>query len=200
MLMVMVLSALAALLFSLWMVYRYVNNVRTTNFHHQILLDAVAEARFRKLTEETELASAWGSVKESTTAWGDETDAQRAEREESHRQEEEVREKQHKEREILNRQKAREEAKTLVPESLSVAGMGITGSFFIELTAILTIIFGIIILGLVGVLGTREIAPILAAIAGYVLGKTTSASAGQVQQASPTSLGGSQTGAQGGAK
>ena len=52
--------------------------------------------------------------------------------------------------------------------------MGITGSFFIELTAILTIIFGIIILGLVGVLTTTEIAPILAAIAGYVLGKTTS--------------------------
>lgn len=69
--------------------------------------------------------------------------------------------------------KARQEAEGLVPTSLSVAGMGITGSFFIELTAIITIIFGIIILGLVGVLGTAEIAPILAAIAGYVLGKTT---------------------------
>jgi hypothetical protein len=62
--------------------------------------------------------------------------------------------------------------------------MGITGSFFIELTAILTIIFGILILGLLGVLGTREISPILAAIAGYVLGKTTS---GQTSPAvSPT--------------
>jgi hypothetical protein len=58
--------------------------------------------------------------------------------------------------------------------------MGITGSFFIELTAILTIIFGILILGLLAVLGTREIAPILAAIAGYVLGKTT---AGQTSSA-----------------
>ena len=55
--------------------------------------------------------------------------------------------------------------------------MGITGTFFNELTAILTIIFGIIILGFVGVLGTREISPILAAIAGYVLGKTTSGAA-----------------------
>ena len=52
--------------------------------------------------------------------------------------------------------------------------MGISGSFFIELTAILTIIFGIILLGLVGVLDGQQIAPILAAIAGYVLGKTTS--------------------------
>jgi hypothetical protein len=76
------------------------------------------------------------------------------------------------------------EAEILVPLSLSVAGMGITGTFFIELTAILTIIFGILILGLLGVLGTREISPILAAIAGYVLGKTTG---GQPSQAaSPT--------------
>jgi hypothetical protein len=80
----------------------------------------------------------------------------------------------HKERidQILGQ--AERDTQALVPRSLSVAGMGITGSFFIELTAILTIIFGIIILGLVGVLGTQEIAPILAAIAGYVLGKATS--------------------------
>jgi hypothetical protein len=101
------------------------------------------------------------------------------------------------------RQAAAHEAEILVPRSLTVAGMGITGSFFIELTAILTIIFGIIILGLVGVLGTTEIAPILAAIAGYVLGKTTSGwapygGAAGLQQPlppqSPPSLGGGSEG------
>ncbi len=69
--------------------------------------------------------------------------------------------------------KAGEKAEGLVPPSLTVAGLGLDGSFFIQITAILTIIFGIIILGLVRVLSTAEIAPILAAIAGYVLGKTT---------------------------
>lgn len=90
------------------------------------------------------------------------------------REEKQQREQTRKDRENQIRATAEREAKILVPESLTVAGMGITGSFFIELTAILTIIFGIIILGLTGALGTAEIAPILAAIAGYVLGKTTS--------------------------
>jgi hypothetical protein len=90
------------------------------------------------------------------------------------REEEQGREQERQKKVNEMRQTAAHEAEFLVPRSLTVAGMGITGSFFIELTAILTIIFGIIILGLVGVLGTTEIAPILAAIAGYVLGKTTS--------------------------
>jgi hypothetical protein len=68
--------------------------------------------------------------------------------------------------------------------------MGITGSFFIELTAILTIIFGILILGLLGVLGTREISPILAAIAGYVLGKTTSSQPSQATSPTPQAAAG----------
>jgi hypothetical protein len=86
------------------------------------------------------------------------------------------------------REKAAQEAKTLVPPSLTVAGMGITGSFFIELTAVLTIIFGIILLGLVGVLGTQEIATILAAIAGYVLGKTSTSTQTSQPSSSPTSI------------
>ena len=80
-------------------------------------------------------------------------------------------------------EQAMSDAEDIVPQSLTVAGMGITGSFFIELTAILTIIFGIVILGILGVLGTREIAPILAAIAGYVLGKTSN---GQIEPAIPS--------------
>lgn len=70
-------------------------------------------------------------------------------------------------------EEAKSFAEAIVPKSLTISGLKITGSFFIELTAILSIIFGIIILGLVGVLKSAEIAPILAAIAGYVLGKTT---------------------------
>ena len=93
------------------------------------------------------------------------------------REQKQLREKEILEQENRIRNLASREAETLVPRSLTVAGMGITGSFFIELTAIITIIFGIIILGLVGVLGTAEIAPILAAIAGYVLGKTSNSGA-----------------------
>lgn len=82
---------------------------------------------------------------------------------------------------------AKLEGRRLVPPSLSVASLGITGSFFIELTAILTIIFGIVILGIVGVLGTREIATILAAISGYVLGsgKAAARSGPEPQPAPP---------------
>jgi hypothetical protein len=71
------------------------------------------------------------------------------------------------------RSKAASEAESLVPPTLTLAGMGITGALLIELTVILTIIFGIIILGLVGFLGINEIAIIFAALAGYVIGKTT---------------------------
>jgi hypothetical protein len=110
------------------------------------------------------------------------------------REEREQREKKHKELESQMSETAKHEADLLVPLSLTVAGMGITGSFFIELTAILTIIFGILILGIIGVLRTTEIAPILAAIAGYVLGKTTSGWApyggavGSQQPISPQSI------------
>lgn len=86
-------------------------------------------------------------------------------------------EEQQKRKQILQeefiRSKAAREAESLVPPNLTLAGMGITGAFFIELSAILAVIFVIIILGLFGVLGTHEIVAILAAIAGYVLGKTT---------------------------
>jgi hypothetical protein len=68
-------------------------------------------------------------------------------------------------------EQAVQEAESLVPASLTVAGMGINAAFFIELTAVLTIIFGVIILGLVGVLESGQIGPILAAVAGFVLGK-----------------------------
>lgn len=183
MIMVMVLGVLAALMGSLLMIYWYISSVRTTEFHRQILLDAVTEYRFQKLMEGTRAFSA-----QSTPPFypPDESPDQRAQRQERARAEEAQREQEYNELVRGRRQTARQEAEILVPLSLSVAGMDITGTFFIELTAILTIIFGILILGLLGVLGTREISPILAAIAGYVLGKTTSGQGQISPAASPT--------------
>lgn len=216
-----VLGALIALMLSLWMVYSYINNIRTTDIHRQMLYDSVFESRYRRLLEQAGLSEefffedddpAWlrservemqgrlESLQETAAGLrARETDLSEEEKEDLEQLESEIRyikgeltsrlsekkisalieeqqrqEQQHRDRIHLIRQQAAEDAEALVPRSLSVAGMGITGSFFIELTAILTIIFGIIILGLVGVLGTQEIAPILAAIAGYVLGKATS--------------------------
>jgi hypothetical protein len=167
MLMAMVLSALVALLGSLFMVYWYIARIRTDEFHREVLLDAVAMGRYVRLVEESGYASApWPA----TSASPSELDADHQKRAD------ELAEWNKSRNEYLKtaKEKADREAAKLVPYSLSVAGMGITGSFFIELTAILTVIFGVVILGLVGVLGTREIGPILASIAGYVLGKTTS--------------------------
>ena len=221
MLTVVVLGALGALMLSLWMVYSYINNIRTTDIHRRMLYDSVFESRYRRLLAQAGLSRdfffegddpAWlkgertsmkRRVKEAEETAQElrerQTDLPDEERQELEELESEIRfierelkgrfseenirasseewqqqEQAHRERIDRIRQQADRDAEALVPRSLSVAGMGITGSFFVELTAILTIIFGIIILGLVGVLGTEEIAPILAAIAGYVLGKATS--------------------------
>lgn len=186
MVMLLVLATLAAMMGSLWMIYLYINNIRTTEFHRQILFDAVTEYRYRKILESTSYEGPDHSYSGSGFR-SDETPDERARREKEERDREIQADQARKQFREKSLQTARIEANQLVPPSLSVAGMGITGAFFIELTAILTIIFGILILGLVGVLGTREIAPILAAIAGYVLGKTTSAQA-QAPQASRPGL------------
>jgi hypothetical protein len=49
MIMVMVLSVLAALMGSLWMIYLYIARVRTTEIHRQLLLEAVTEFQYLKL-------------------------------------------------------------------------------------------------------------------------------------------------------
>jgi len=214
MLIIVIILTLGALMLSLWLVYSYINNIRTTDIHRTMLWDAVFQARYRELQEQANYGeAAWEDdpewlesernnvqanleeaeanlnrlmsqetrdpVEEQRVA----TDIRYYERELKTRYSDEniERIRANKSLETQNRQrrdqrdreKASQEADTLVPRSLTVAGMGITGSFFIELTAILTIIFGIIILGLVEVLRTQEIATILAAIAGYVLGKTS---------------------------
>ncbi len=221
MLVVLVLAALAALLLCLWMIYFYINRIRTDEIRRQMLYDAVHKGVYFKLRGQTppeppdvaddpqyinylesrraelvaELKHLQGQIAALSAIANlspDDADKLRSLRDEAATREvplatefDETRIKdlraRHEERKskVERYEKglldlASVEAKSLVPESLTIAGMGITGAFFIELTAILTIIFGVIILGLVGVLGTQEIAPILAGIAGYVLGKTTS--------------------------
>jgi len=216
MLVVIVLAVLLSLMASLWMVYSYINNIRTTDIHRRLLYDAVKEARYRELKEQAvvmvvtdendpelieerrqdaitdrdDISDGLESLRKAQPS--EETSAQIEELErdlrkigrmleaelsegriKSLREEQVRRANERGQQDAAMRESAARDAESLVPASLTIAGMGITGSFFIELTAILTIIFGIIILGLVGVLGTQQIAPILAAIAGYVLGKTS---------------------------
>ena len=64
-------------------------------------------------------------------------------------------------------------AKEIVPESMDTSVLGTGFSFLLEFSTVIVIIFAIIALGILGILEGREIATILAAIAGYVLGKAS---------------------------
>lgn len=70
------------------------------------------------------------------------------------------------------RDQAREHALTLIP-GIDVSAFGGGWIFVLEFTTIIFIIFATLALGFVGVLGAEQIGTILAAIAGYVLGKST---------------------------
>ena len=67
--------------------------------------------------------------------------------------------------------KAKKEIEAEFPKSMDVSILGTGFSFLLEFSAIIVIIFAVITMGVIGVLTGTEIAPILAAIAGYVLGK-----------------------------
>jgi hypothetical protein len=67
---------------------------------------------------------------------------------------------------------ARNYARELLPE-IDVSAFGGGWLFVLEFTTIIFIVFAALALGLVGVLGADQIGTILAAIAGYVLGKST---------------------------
>ena len=72
--------------------------------------------------------------------------------------------------------KAKEAAEKRVPKSwdaLSLLGGGY--SFLLEFSTVIVIIFSILCLGFLGILGGQDIATILAATAGYVLGKASAA-------------------------
>lgn len=63
-----------------------------------------------------------------------------------------------------------------IPPTLAVATSD-EGAFFLEFTTIIVIIISVIILALLGVLNGDQLSPILASIAGYVLGRTARESA-----------------------
>lgn len=71
------------------------------------------------------------------------------------------------------RQEGREQAKRAISVDLS-ALRGRGPEFVLEFTAIVVIIFAATILGVLGLLGSEQIGTLLAAIAGYVLGKSIS--------------------------
>jgi len=82
-----------------------------------------------------------------------------------------------KERKIYETKKAeiekeeRAKIEKLLPKSMDVSILGTGFSFLLEFSTVIVIIFALIILGILGLFEGREIAAILAAIAGYVLGK-----------------------------
>ena len=63
-------------------------------------------------------------------------------------------------------------AKELLP-TMDVSSLGGGWVFVLEFTTIIFIVFAVLALGLLGVLTAEPIATILAAVAGYVLGKST---------------------------
>jgi len=61
--------------------------------------------------------------------------------------------------------------RSLALRFISLLGGGF--SFLLEFSTVIVIIFAVVILSIIGILKNQEIATILAAIAGYVLGKAT---------------------------
>jgi hypothetical protein len=70
------------------------------------------------------------------------------------------------------RLRAKERAKFATDVDLS-ALRGRGAEFVLEFTTVVVIIFAALILGVLGILGTEQIGTLLAAIAGYVLGRAT---------------------------
>jgi hypothetical protein len=97
-----------------------------------------------------------------------------------------------KERGIYETKKAdiikeeRDRIEKQMPKSMDVSILGSGFSFLLEFSTVIVIIFALIILGIVGLFEGREIAAILAAIAGYVLGKGSKAVSSQKEEASNT--------------
>lgn len=69
-------------------------------------------------------------------------------------------------------EKAQEMAEERVPRSLDMSLLGGGWSFLLEFSTLIVIIFSILALGMIRVMDGKDIVPILAAIAGYVLGRS----------------------------
>jgi hypothetical protein len=81
-------------------------------------------------------------------------------------------------------------AEEQVPKSLDVSLLGGGFSFVLEFSTVIVIIFALLVLTALRSIDGREVATILAAVAGYVLGKTTSSSAdrGAANVTNPTTV------------
>jgi hypothetical protein len=75
-------------------------------------------------------------------------------------------------------QLAQRAAEEKVPLSLDVSILGGGGSFLLEYSTLIVIIFSILAFGILQVMKGQDIVPILAAIAGYVLGKSSKSDIG----------------------
>lgn len=69
---------------------------------------------------------------------------------------------------------ALQSAKKKIPSSIDISLLGGGWAFLLEFSTVIVIIFTLLILGILGILEGKDISTILAAIAGYVLGKATS--------------------------
>jgi hypothetical protein len=69
--------------------------------------------------------------------------------------------------------KIRTVADKFVPKAADISVLGGGFSFLLEFSTVIVIIFALVILGILGTLQGNEISAILAAIAGYVLGKAS---------------------------
>jgi hypothetical protein len=69
--------------------------------------------------------------------------------------------------------KAQKQAEARVPRSMDISLLGGGWAFLLEFSTVIVIIFAVLILAILGTLTGQEISTILAAIAGYVLGKAS---------------------------
>ena len=86
----------------------------------------------------------------------------------------ELRERERYEKEVSKlEKKAMEQAESKIPKSMDISLLGGGWAFLLEFSTVIVIIFALIILGILDTLEGSDISTILAAIAGYVLGKAS---------------------------
>jgi len=84
---------------------------------------------------------------------------------------------------------ATKRAEKKIPSSIDISLLGGGWAFLLEFSTVIVIIFTVLILGILSILDGKDISTILAAIAGYVLGKASSAAKQEktVQDIGPSS-------------
>ena len=147
-------------------------------YHSQIWTEATALRDYVDWEEPFESDPDWddATLRDEESKWFKDSEKRRRERKEKYKR---MRSWEIEERKIYAKRKkaieenARAEAEASIPQmEISLLGGGF--SFLLEFSTVIVIIFAIIILGVLGTFEGKEIATILAAIAGYVLGKASS--------------------------